>query len=176
MASTEFVAAATTLPPALNDARQQAGKFWQARAPRERQLLAAGAVAIVVLIVWLIAVQPALNTLRRTPVELDALDLQWQQMQLAALESEALRAASPVPPAQAADALRAATERLGSKAKLVIQGDRATLNFTGIAFEDLRAWLGEARSGARARPLEAQLLKAASGYSGSISVSLSSAA
>lgn len=169
-------AGTTTMPPALTDARKQAGQFWQARAPRERQLLVAGLIAVAVLLVWLIALQPALTTLRKTPAELDLLDRQWQQMQLAALESESLRAASPVPPAQAAEALRGATERLGSKAKLVIQGDRATLTFTGVAFEDLRAWLGEARSGARARPLEAQMLKAASGYSGSISVSLSSAA
>ena len=169
-------AGTTTMPPALTDDRKQAGQFWQARAPRERQLLVAGLIAVAVLLVWLIALQPALTTLRKTPAELDLLDRQWQQMQLAALESESLRAASPVPPAQAAEALRGATERLGSKAKLVIQGDRATLTFTGVAFEDLRAWLGEARSGARARPLEAQMLKAASGYSGSISVSLSSAA
>jgi general secretion pathway protein M len=165
----------STRPPALDDARQQAGKFWQARAPRERQLLALAAAAVVVLLVWLVAMQPALKTLRETPVELDALDAQWQQLQLAALESEGLRSASPVPPAQAADALRGATERLGSKAKLIVQGDRATLSFTGLAFEDLRAWIGEARSGARARPVEAQLLKAATGYSGSISVTLASA-
>ncbi len=168
-------APAATLPPALDDARRQAGKFWQARAPRERQLIALAALAVALLLVWLVAMQPALKTLRETPVELDALDTQWQQMQLSALESDGLRSASPVPPAQAADALRGATERLGSKAKLVVQGDRATLSFTGLAFEDLRAWLGEARSGARARPVEAQLLKATTGYSGSISVTLASA-
>ena len=161
-----------TLPPALASVRQQARQFWQARAPRERQLLAAVAVALLVLVVWLIAVQPALKTLRETPAELDRLDLRWQQMQLATVESESLRAASPVPSAQAQDALRAATERLGGKARLVVQGERATLTFTGVAFEDLHAWLGEARSGARARPVEAQLLKAASGYNGSMSVTL----
>lgn len=168
--------AISSVPPQLVDARRQAGQFWQARAPRERQLIAAMAVALVVLLVWLVAVQPALSTLRQAPKELDTLDRQWQQMQLAAIESETLRAASPVTPAQANEALRAATERLGSKAKLLIQGDRATITFTGLAFEDLRAWVGEARSGARARPVEAQLLKAASGYSGSISVVLASAA
>lgn len=161
-----------TLPPAIAQTRQQAGQFWQGRAPRERQLIVAMGVALALLAIWLIALQPALRTLRETPAELDRLELQLQQMQIAGLESEALRAASPVPPAQAAEALRAATERLGSKARLVVQGDRATLSFTGLPFEGLRAWLGEARSGARARPVEAQLLKAASGYSGSISVTL----
>ena len=165
--------AAVSLPPGVAAARQQAGQFWQSRAPRERQLIAAMAIAVAVLLVWLVAVQPALRTLRETPAELDRLDSQWQQMQVAALESTTLRSASPVPPQQAAEALRAATERLGGKGKIALQGDRATLTFSAVPFEALRNWIGEARSAARARPVEAQLLKAASGYSGAIVVVLS---
>ena len=163
---------AATLPPGAAGARRQAGEFWRARAPRERQLIAACAFALAVLVVWLIAVRPALATLHETPAELDRLDLQWQQMQIAAMESATLRSASPVPPAQAAEALRAATERLGGKGKIAFQGDRAVLTFSGIAFEALRNWLGEVRSAARARPIEAQLLKGPSGYSGSISITM----
>ena len=166
---------AVALPPGGAGARQQAGQVWRSRAPRERQLIAALALAIGVLVVWLIAVQPALRTLPETPAELDRLDLQWQQMQLAALESATLRSASPVPPAQASNALRAATERLGGKGKIALQGDRAVLTFSGVAFEGLRNWLGEVRSAARARPVEAQLLKGASGYSGSISIIMAGA-
>jgi len=164
-----------SLPPALSDARQQAGRFWQARAPRERQLIVVMSIAVVVLIVWLTLLQPALRTLHDAPIDLDRLDQQMQQMQLAAGEMRTLRAASPVPSEQAANALRAATAQLGEKAKLAIQGDRATLTFTGIPAEALRAWLGEARSAARARPMEAQLVKAAIGYSGSITVSIGGA-
>ena len=163
---------AASLPPGVAGARAQAGQYWRSRAPRERQLIALGALALAVLIVWLIAVQPALTTLREAPAELDRLDAQWQQMQIAASESAALRSASPVPPAQANEALRAATERLGGKGKIALQGDRAVLTFSGVPFEALRNWLGEARSAARARPVEAQLLKGASGYSGSISITL----
>lgn len=168
--STEHAAA---LSSGVGGARDQAGQFWQARAPHERQLIVAAAVAVAILIVWLIAVRPALNTLRETPAELDRLDLQWQQMQLAALESTTLRSASPVPPQQAAEALRAATERLGGKGKIALQGDRATLTFSGVPFDALRSWIGEARSAARARPTEAQLLKGANGYSGAITIVLS---
>jgi general secretion pathway protein M len=163
---------AVTLPPGVVAARAQAGQFWRSRAPRERQLIAAGAIALAVLVVWMIAVQPALRALRETPAELDRLDSQWQQMQLAAFESAALRSASPVPAAQASEALRAATERLGGKGKIALQGDRAVLTFSGVPFEALRNWLGEVRSAARARPVEAQLLKGASGYSGSISITM----
>lgn len=161
-----------SLPPALNDARQQAGRFWQSRAPRERQLLVVMGIAVGVLIVWLTLLQPALRTLREAPIDLDRLDQQMQQMQMAAGEMQSLRAASPVPSEQAATALRAATAQLGEKAKLAIQGDRATLTFTGVPADALRAWLGEARSAARARPTEAQLVKAATGYSGSVTLNL----
>ena len=165
----------TSLPPGMTGLRAQAGQLWRSRAPRERQLIAAGAIAVVVLLVWLIAVQPALRTLREAPAELDRLDSQWQQMQLAAFESAALRSASPVPPAQASEAVRAATERLAGKGKVALQGDRAVLTFSGVQFEALRNWLGEVRSAARARPVEAQLLKGASGYSGSITITLAGA-
>jgi len=166
-------AVASTLPPGLSGAREQAGRLWQARAPRERLAIAAMAFAVGVLLVWLIAVQPALRTLRETPLELDRLETQWQQIQLAALESATLRTASPVPPQQAAEALRAATERLGGKGRIALQGDRATLTFSAVPFEALRNWIGEARSAARARPIEAQLQKGASGYSGTITIVLS---
>ena len=164
-----------SLPPALNDARQQAGRFWQSRAPRERQLIVVMGVALGALLVWLTLLQPALRTLREAPVDLDRLDQQMQQMQLAAGEMQTLRAASPVPAEQAATALRAATAQLGERAKLAIQGDRATLTFTGVPADALRAFLGEARSAARARPMEAQLVKAATGYSGSVTLSLGGA-
>jgi len=164
-----------SVPPAINDARQQAGRFWQSRAPRERQLIVVMVVSVAILLVWLILIQPALRILREAPLELDRLDQQMQQMQLAASEMQSLRAASPVPTEQASTALRAATAQLGSTAKLAIQGDRAVLTFTGIQGDALRGWLGEARSAARARPMEAQLVKAATGYSGSITVSLGGA-
>ena len=164
-----------TLPPAPNDARQQAGRFWQSRAPRERQLIVVMAMAVGALLVWLTLLQPALRTLREAPIDLDRLDQQMQQMQLAAGEMQTLRAASPVPAEQAATALRAATAQLGERAKLAIQGDRATLTFTGVPADALRAFLGEARSAARARPMEAQLVKAATGYSGSVTLSLGGA-
>lgn len=167
--------ASPSLPPALNDARQQAGRFWQSRAPRERQLIVVMAIAVGALVVWLTLLQPALRILREAPIDLDRLDQQMQQMQLAAGEMQTLRAASPVPAEQAATALRAATAQLGERAKLAIQGDRATLTFTGVPADALRAFLGEARSAARARPMEAQLVKAATGYSGSVTLSLGGA-
>jgi general secretion pathway protein M len=166
------VNATSSTSPALTSLRQQAGTWWRARAPRERQALALVAFVVVAFIVWSLLVQPALNTLARAPAQLDLLEAQLQQMQRISSESGALRAAPRVAPGQAAQALKAATDRLGERGRLVLLGDRATLTLTGASPEALRAWLGEARSGARARPVEAQLQRGPLGYSGTIGVAL----
>ena len=161
--------------PALASLRQQAGTWWQARTPRERQAVVLVLLVLALFAAWRLLVQPALRTVREAPAELDRLDAQYQQMQRIAAEGSALRAAPRVAPAQAAQALRAATDRLGDRGKLLQQGDRATLTLTSVAPEALRAWLNEARSGARARPVEAQLQRGPAGYSGTLAVTLGGA-
>jgi general secretion pathway protein M len=42
------------------------------------------------------------------------------------------------------------------------------LTLNGISTSQLRDWLAEARSGARARPVEASLLRSGPGYSGTL--------
>ena len=57
--------------------------------------------------------------------------------------------------------------------------DDAALHFVRArqrrALAALRAWLTEVRSGARGRPVEAQLARGAKGYSGTITVTLPAA-
>ena len=78
---------------------------------------------------------------------------------------------SPRPPThQAAQALQAASERLGSAARLSVQGDRAVLTLEGLDPQALRSWLAEVRSGARARTVEAQLVRSGPGFSGTVTV------
>ena len=165
--------AAAGSSPALASLRQQAGTWWRARTPRERQAVVVVASVVGLFFAWSLLVQPALRTVTQAPAQLDRLDAQYQQMQRIATESTALRAAPRVAPAQAAQALKAATDRLGERARLVLQGDRATLTLvTGVNPEALRAWLNEARSGARARPVEAQLQRGPLGYTGTIGLAL----
>lgn len=166
------VPAGTRLPAPLLGAGRQIGVWWRSRVRRERLALTVLAAVLGIFVAWTLLVQPAWRITRQTPGELDRLDAEWQQMQHTATESQTLRATVPVPAAQAALALRSATDRLGSRARLTMRGDRATLVLTGVAPDALRAWLTEARSGARARPVEAQLQRAAEGYSGSLTVAL----
>jgi general secretion pathway protein M len=163
---------ALPLPPALLQWRERARGYWRSRAPRERLALGAAGVAVGVLLVWLLFVQPAWRTLRETPAQIDELDAQLQQMQRLAAESQSLRGVAAVSQAQAAAALKSATDRLGDKARLSLQGERASLTLNGVSPEGLRGWLLEARSAARARPVEAQLTRSPQGYTGTLSVSL----
>jgi general secretion pathway protein M len=160
---------------ALSKSLAPLSAWWRALTSRDRSLLVLIGVVLVAFLMWLLVLQPALSTLRRAPVEMDRLDMQLQTMQRLATETAELRATPPVNPEQAQAALKAATERLGDKAKISLQGDRAVLTLNGAGTEALRGWLAEARSGARARPLEANLMRSGSGYSGTLVLSVGGA-
>jgi general secretion pathway protein M len=149
-----------------------AAVWWQRLALRERRMLGWAAVLVAAALLWWVALQPAWRTLAQAPMEHDRLDAQLQQMQREAAEAQQLRALPPLPADQAAVALRAATDRLGAKARLVLQGDRATITLTGVGSTALRDWLNEARAGARARPVEANLTRSAQGFNGSVILAL----
>ena len=142
--------------------------WWQGLAARERLGVALGGSVLALYAVWALAVQPAWRTLNTAPLELEALEGQLQTMQGLASEATALRAAPPVNIEQASAALKAATERLGDKGRLTLQGERAVLTVNAIGTRALTDWLAEARSGARARPIEATLTRAAQGYNGTL--------
>ncbi len=146
--------------------------WWQGLAVRERRMLGWAAVLVGVALLWWVALQPAWRTLAQAPLEHERLDAQLQQMQREAAEAQQLRALPPLPADQASVALRAATDRLGSKARLVLQGERATITLTGVGSTALRDWLNEARAGARARPVEANLTRGPQGFNGSVILAL----
>ncbi len=133
---------------------------WNAFNDRERVIVATGALLLAVLVVWLIAVRPALRSLAAAPAQRAAVDLQTLRMHAITGEAADLRKVAPVPQGQAEQVLKSATDQLGAKAKLGIQGDHATLTITGASGEDLRQWLVQARGGARVRPLELTLARA----------------
>ncbi len=147
-------------------------QHWQALGGRDRRLAALAVAVLGAFVLWTAAIQPAWRILRDAPAQRDALDLQLQEMRALAAEAQQLRSAPALGTEQSAAALRAASERLGPKARLSLQGDRAVLTLNGVSSAQLREWLAEARAGARARPLEAQLSRTAQGFNGSVVLSL----
>ncbi len=142
--------------------------WWLGQTARDRRLLLLAAGVLLAFFVWAVLLQPALSTLRLAAAESERLQAQMQLMQRLAAEAQQLRAQPPVSTLQSGAALQAATERMGEGGRLALQGDRAVLTLDGVSAEQLRDWLAEARSGARARPVQAQLTRVDSGYSGTL--------
>ncbi len=160
-----------TRPP--RNLRAQLAARWAVLSAKERLGVWIAGLLVGIALLWLVAVQPALRTVREAPQRMDVLDAQWQHMQRLAAESRELRAAAPVTASQVSQVLEAATGRLGGRARIAVQGDRATLTITaGITGEALRGWLAETRSGARVRPMEMRLLRGAEGYTGTLVVTV----
>jgi general secretion pathway protein M len=159
----------------LQPLRAQASAAWKARAPRERVALGVMALVVGLFLVWALLVGPALNTLRGAPAQLAELDGQLQQMRTMAAEVRDLRGTTPVAAAQAGLAIKAAVERHGDKVRLSLQSDRALVTLQNASPEQLRALLVEARSSARARPVEAQLTRTPAGFTGTLVFSLGGA-
>ena len=124
------------------------------------------------LLLWFVAIAPAWRSVNTAPARLDELDKQLQQMQRLAAEAAALRALPPVGALQSQSALKAASDALGPAARLFLGGDRATVTFTNATGTQVRDWLAEVRSAARARPIEANLTRGPQGYSGSVIVQM----
>jgi general secretion pathway protein M len=165
-------ARSVNLPPALSGLRTQAVTLWGGMAARERLALSVGLVVLALFALWMLLIAPAWRTVRDAPAQLDRLEVQLQHMQRLAAEARGLRGAPSVSTAQAADALKAATERLGDKATIQFQGERVTLTLNGVTPDALRDWLSEARGAARARPIDVQLARTPQGHSGNIVLAL----
>jgi general secretion pathway protein M len=167
-------ARAAVMPPALLGLRSQAKALWQGMAPRERLALTVGLAVLAAFLLWMIFIGPAWRSVRNAPAELDRLEVQLQQMQRIAAEAAGLRDAPSVSVSQAVGPLKLATERLGDRASIAFQGERATLTLKGVQGDALRDWLGEARSAARARAVDVQLSRTPEGYAGLVVVTLGS--
>jgi len=149
--------------------RSAAAERWNALGERERALLLFGSAVLGVALLWWLGLAPALRTVRSAPAQIEALDTQLQQMQTLAAEVRELRATPALPGAQAQAALNAAAQRLGDKLRLSLQGERAVVDLNGLPGEALASWLAEVRLNARARVVEAQLVRTPQGgYRGKV--------
>ncbi|GMV75640.1 MAG: hypothetical protein AMXMBFR78_25900 [Rubrivivax sp.] len=162
----------------MNARLQTLRAAWRGRDAREQRLVLLAAWVLGLYLLWALALQPPLRTLREAPARLDRLQAQLQRMQDEAAEAEQLRASPPLPRARALAALQAATARLGERARLTEQGDRVVLTLGGVSGDELRDWLADARVGARARAIELRLAPqpgpAAGRFAGSLVLSLPS--
>ncbi len=149
---------------------------WQRLAAREQALvLLAGAVLILALVWWLL-LAPALHAWRSSGARHAALDAQLRQMQQLQAEARQLQDAPRAAPEGALAALRASTAQLlGAHAQLAVLGGQVNVTLQAAPADALAQWLAQARTGARAVPLQARLTRSpgsAPAWSGTLTLAL----
>ena len=147
---------------------------WDALAPREKMMAAAAAVLVAATLFWLLAIGPALATLRTAEEQRRTLDAQLQRMRTLQAQAQALQAQPKQNAEQAARLLeQSVTQRLGTSARTAISGDRVTITLAGTPPDALAQWLAQARANARALPSEARLRRNPAGlWEGSLVLTL----
>lgn len=137
---------------------------WEGLAQRERAMVAVAAVVVVAALVWLVALGPALSTLRTAEVQRRSLDAQLQHMRALQQQAQALQSQPKQGYDEALRALEASVKQsLGTTARMVIAGERVTVTLAGTAPDALAQWLTQARVNARALPGEARLYRNSAG-------------
>lgn len=137
---------------------------WEGLRPREQAMVAAAAAVVAIALVWLVALGPALSTLRNAEAQRRALDTQLQHMRSLQSQAQALQSQPKLSYDEALRLLeQSVSQRLGATARMVVVGERVNITLTGTAPDALAQWLTQARVNARAIPSEARLTRNAAG-------------
>lgn len=139
-------------------ARIADSRFWNERTPRERSLLMAGSALLLLLLIWFLLVDPALDGRARWQKDLPALRADHAQMQSLAQQASA----APASTTAAKPADRAAIERSLNDAGLKPQSlnvgdDLVRARFTDVSFSALTDWLQRAQRDSRLVVTEASV-------------------
>jgi general secretion pathway protein M len=122
--------------------------FWSMRNARERQLLTAAAVVIVLGLLYAVGIEPALSGRAKLGQTLPALREQAATLQGLAQEAQALsgKSAAATAPPMTQENLQAALARKGLNAQNVaLSGDLARVQLPAAPFSGVVAWLDESQ-------------------------------
>ena len=147
-------------------------KRWQALSPREQRGLSLLGALLTVLLFWLIAIAPALNTLRDSDHRRAQIGQQHAHMLALQAQAQALQTRTPISRDEALRNLQGLTP--SEQIQLNVQGDRVMVQLKAVPAAALASWLTQARSQAQALPVEAHLTRSntAMTWDGSLVLSL----
>lgn len=132
--------------------------WWTSLGAREQRLVSIAGGLVGLALLWIVAVSPALTTLRTASKEHAAADAQLQSMKLQAEQATALRAQRALGYDESLRNLESSVKQtLGTGATLSVNDTRASLAIKGVSADALSLWLGQARINARVVPSEARL-------------------
>ena len=134
--------------------------WWAERDAREKKLLASAALLIALTSVWLLAVAPALKTLRQFDATHNAQEAQLNTMHALQAQAQTLQAQPQLSANAASKAVQTATEKaFGTQADITFAGGSATIQLRNVSPEALAQWLTSVRSQAHATPMQARIAR-----------------
>lgn len=132
--------------------------WWAALGAREQRLVSIAAGLVGIALVWLLAIAPAMQTLRKATAQHAAADTQLETMRSQAKQAAALREQRALSYDEALRNLESSVKQtLGNAATLTVNDSRASLTLKGASADALATWLSQARINARVVPAEARL-------------------
>lgn len=155
---------------------------WSGLQPRERRLIAFATLLVAAALLWIVALAPALATLRQAPAERATLQTDVARVQRLQRTARALQAAPPLDRAQSLAAFQTATQKaLGAAAQVSTAESVIRVTLKDAPAQSLADWLAEVRTSAHLLPSQAQLQRApdspastAARWSGTLSFNLRS--
>lgn len=136
--------------------------WWSTLAAREQRWVGIAAAVVGIALLWLIAIAPALQILRKASAQHVAADLQLEAMRSQAKQAAVLREQRALGYEESLRNLENSVKQtLGSAATLTVNDTRASITLKGANADALATWLSQARINARAVPTEARLQRSA---------------
>lgn len=147
--------------------------WWRQLAARERALISACAVFLLLALLWGVALAPALRTLRQHDANIVQLRASLSHMQSLQAQAKLIEGHGSISGNAAQRALQSHTNSLlGKQAELAIRNGGATVTLRGVSPQALGHWFATIRTEARAKVLQSHLQRTTEGWSGSVQLSL----
>ena len=143
--------------------------WWGRLAGREQRLVLLMGFALVAAVLWFVGIAPALRTLRTAPAQIEALESQWQAMQVLAAQARSMQGRAPLGREDAMRELELSVrQRLGGSGQINSTGDRVTVVLKDAPPQLMAVWLSQARLKARVVATQANLTRTAGGWEGTL--------
>lgn len=130
--------------------------FWSERDARERRMLAAGAIAVLLALIYLVGIGPAATSTSRLQRDLPQLRQQALSLQAMAREAQSLSAgALQQASLSTQESITAALTRRGIKAQsVVVTADLVRVQLNNASFAAVLDWIDEMQKVARLSVIE----------------------
>jgi general secretion pathway protein M len=130
---------------------------WQALSSREQSGLRWLGLLLAVAFVWLVAIAPALQTLRDSVTRRAQISTQQGHMLALQAQAQALQQRTPMSRDEALRSLQSLSAN--PNLQLTVQGERVSVQLKAVSASTLATWLAQVRSQAQTLPIEAHVTR-----------------